>query len=163
MYFSDGAGSQYKNCKNFVKLCLHQEDFGVSAEWHFYATSNGKGACDGLGSTLKRLAARTSLQRPYNDQIMTPRQPYNWAKVSIPNIHFNTPVLKTTKRNQKKLHQRFLSSQTIPGTHKYHSFVKLKCLFTTVLLYQKKRWLYTVAHNRPVTRVNLRFCHMCIR
>ena len=53
MYFSDGAGSQYKNRKNFVNLCSHQEDFGVSAEWHFYVTSHGKGACDGLGGTLK--------------------------------------------------------------------------------------------------------------
>ena len=62
VYFSDGAGSQYKNRKNFVNLYLHQEDFDVSAEWHFSATSHGKGACDGLGGTVKRLAARTSLQ-----------------------------------------------------------------------------------------------------
>ena len=79
IYFSDGAASQYKNRKNFVNLCLHKEDFGISAEWHFSATSHGKGACDGLGGTVKRLAARASLQRPYNDQIMTPRQLFDWA------------------------------------------------------------------------------------
>ena len=55
-YFSDGAASQYKNRKNFVNLCCHKNDFGVSAEWHFSATSHGKGACDGLGGTVKRLA-----------------------------------------------------------------------------------------------------------
>ena len=67
IYFLDGAASQYKNRKNFINLCLHKDDFGISAEWHFYATSHGKGACDGVGGTVKRLAARASLQKPYND------------------------------------------------------------------------------------------------
>ena len=47
--------------------CNHEEDFGISAEWHFAASAHGKGACDGLGGTVKRLAARASLQKPYND------------------------------------------------------------------------------------------------
>ena len=55
MYFSDGAASQYKNRKNFLNLCCHRDDFGISAEWHFSATSHGKGACDGLGGTVKRM------------------------------------------------------------------------------------------------------------
>ena len=61
IYFSDSAASQYKNHKNFLNLCHHQADFGIEAEWHFLATSHGKSACDGLGGTVKRLAARASL------------------------------------------------------------------------------------------------------
>ena len=70
IYFSDGCAAQYKNRKNFVNLCHHEEDFRISAEWHFFATSHGKGACDGVGGTVKRLAARKSLRRPYSDQIL---------------------------------------------------------------------------------------------
>ena len=73
-YFSDGAAAQYKNRKNFINLCHHEVDFGIPAQWHFSATSHGKGACDGLGGTVKRLAARASLQRPTDDLIMTPFQ-----------------------------------------------------------------------------------------
>ena len=51
-YFSDGASSQYKNCKNFLNLCYHEEDFGIKAEWHFFATSHGKSPCDGIGGTV---------------------------------------------------------------------------------------------------------------
>jgi hypothetical protein len=40
----------------------------VPEEWHFFATSHGKSACDGVGGTLKWLVAKASLQRPYNDQ-----------------------------------------------------------------------------------------------
>ena len=71
-YFSDGCAGQYKNCKNFINLCYHLEDFGVPAEWHFFATSHGKGPCDGVGGTVKRQAAKASLQRVYTDQITTP-------------------------------------------------------------------------------------------
>ena len=56
--------------KNLVNLCYHKEDFRVQPEWHFYATSHGKGPCDGIGDTVKRLAARASLQKAYHSQIM---------------------------------------------------------------------------------------------
>ena len=55
-YFSDGCATQYK--KNLI---FHQEDFHVQAEWNFFATSHGKNACDGVGGTIKRLAAHASL------------------------------------------------------------------------------------------------------
>ena len=38
---------------------------------------------------MKRLAARASLQRPYDDQIITPRQLYEWAQHDIPTVTFN--------------------------------------------------------------------------
>lgn len=88
VYFSDGAASQYKNRKNFLNLCLHEADFGVPAEWHFSATSHGKSACDGVGGTVKRLAARASLQKPYDSQIITPLQLFEWAAHNIQGIIF---------------------------------------------------------------------------
>jgi len=42
-----------KTEKNFLNLCHHKDDFEVAAEWHFSATLHGKGACDGLGGTVK--------------------------------------------------------------------------------------------------------------
>ena len=55
-YFIDGCAAQFKNCKNLIKLCYHKEDFGIPAEWHFFATSHGKGPCDGVGGAVKREA-----------------------------------------------------------------------------------------------------------
>ena len=125
IYFSDGAASQYKNRKNFLNLCHHRNDFGIPAEWHFSATSHGKGACDGLGGTVKRLAARASLQRPYNDQIMTPRQLFDWASTNVPAVHFGYCSMEDYEREQHNLEQRFQQSRTIPGTRKLHSFVPI--------------------------------------
>jgi hypothetical protein len=89
LYFSDGSAAQYKKRKNLLYITCHNEDFGVLAEWHFFATSHVKSACDGVVGTLKRLAARASLQQPYNDQIMTPHQLYEWAQSSIHNLNFD--------------------------------------------------------------------------
>ena len=124
-YFSDGAAAQYKNRKNFINLCHHEVDFGIPAQWHFSATSHGKGACDGLGGTVKRLAARASLQRPTDDQIMTPFQLYKWASENIPAVTFN--YCTTTEYDMEKsfLEKRFEKSQTIPGTRSLHSFIPI--------------------------------------
>jgi len=35
IYFSE----DYKNLKTFITLCLHKQDFGTTAEWHFFATT----------------------------------------------------------------------------------------------------------------------------
>ena len=106
-------------------MCHHQDDFGVKAEWHFSATSHGKGACDGLGGTVKRLAARASLQRPYNDQLMTPRQLFDWACNNIPAAYFGYCSNEDYVREQSSLEHRFQLSRTIPGTRKLHSFVPI--------------------------------------
>ena len=53
-YFSDGCAEQYKNRKNFINLCHHQQDFNMDAEWIFFATSHGKSPCDGVAGFVKR-------------------------------------------------------------------------------------------------------------
>lgn len=82
-YFSDGAASQYKNRTNALNLRMHLKDFGVHAEWHFFASCHGKGPCDGLGGTIKREAARESLQKVRKEGILNAQQLYDWARVKF--------------------------------------------------------------------------------
>lgn len=72
-FFSDGAASQYKNRKNFFNICQFKKEFGLDVEWHFFATSHGKGPCDGIGGQFKRQATLASLRRPA-DPIDTSRK-----------------------------------------------------------------------------------------
>ena len=59
---------------------LSQMDFDVECEWHFFATSHGKSPCDGIGGMVKRTTGGTSLQRPYENQILTPQDMYTFCK-----------------------------------------------------------------------------------
>jgi hypothetical protein len=82
-------GIKILNRKNLLNMTVYEEDFGVPAEWHFFAVLNGKSACDVLAGRVNRLAARASLQQPCTDQIMTPRQLFNWAETNIQNVIFS--------------------------------------------------------------------------
>ena len=125
MYFSDGAASQYKNFKNFCNLLHHQQDFNLTAEWHFFATSLGKSPCDGIGGTLKRLAAGASLQAVSTNHILTPQQLYQWAQTNIKGIKFffvpKTDILEATDGQEK----RFSAAKKNAGTRSHHCFVPI--------------------------------------
>jgi hypothetical protein len=45
--------------------------FCLSPKWYLFATSHEKGPADGIGGPMKRLAAKASLQRMYNNKIQT--------------------------------------------------------------------------------------------
>ncbi|XP_015127114.1 uncharacterized protein LOC107048461 [Diachasma alloeum] len=124
-YFSDGAPQQFKNLKNFINLYYHKEDFGIRAEWHFFPTAHGKGPCDGVGGTVKRQAARASLQLPPDKQITKPGELYHWC--SQPNHLPNITVKFSSQNNYDEmkefLNARFTSAQTIPATLKIHCVI----------------------------------------
>lgn len=126
-YFSDGSAAQYKNRKNFLNLCHHKEDFdGLEAEWHFYATSHGKGVCDGVGGTVKRLAAKASLQNPIENQILTPLQLFQWSEKNLPSIKFFYVTNEDFVSEEKVLKSRFEEAVAVSGTQKYHAFIPLE-------------------------------------
>lgn len=122
-YFSDGAPQQYKNCKNFINLLYHKEDFGIDAEWHFFATAHGKGACDGISGTVKRLAGRASLQLPPESQILTPQRLFDWATQNIKGIDFCFSAKSDHDLAVSFLKERYTKAKTVPGTLKFHAAV----------------------------------------
>lgn len=61
-YFADGATAQYKNRNNFKNLSLHEEEFGTQVRWNLFASTRGKGPCDGVGWITKKLATKASLE-----------------------------------------------------------------------------------------------------
>ena len=122
-YFTDGCGGQYKNKYNFMNLCFHKEDFGLYAEWNFFATSHGKSACDGIGWTVKRLVAKESLRRPYNNQILDTSSMLKYCSEEIPGITFLFVDIEEIKQAESQLEERFLQATTIKGTRQFHCFI----------------------------------------
>lgn len=128
-YFSDGCSGQYKNKFNFVNIAHHVEDFGVTCEWHFYATSHGKNACDGVGGTVKRATAMESLRRSSKDQILSTRDMFAFLTQQF---ETKIKVLLVDKRYIRevadKLVPRFKRARRVAGTQKLHRFVPIdKC------------------------------------
>ena len=66
-------------------MCLHAADYEIDGVWHFFGTSHGKSACDGVGGTVKRLIARLSLQ---GQTITTAKEMFDVAKKEISGIRY---------------------------------------------------------------------------
>ena len=80
----------------------------MHAEWHFFATSQGKSAGDGASGTLKRLAIRANLQRIYEDQIFNHSQYHKTYAFWFRNFE------REHEEEAKNM------SRMVPGTHKLH-------------------------------------------
>ena len=122
-YFGDGAGGQYKNCKNFANLCCHYDDFGIRSELNFFATSHGKSPCDGIGGTVKRLVRRASLQAVTTGHILTPQDFYTWASENIKNIHFFFVSSEEVNNHKHTIENRMQEAKTVKGSRSHHKFV----------------------------------------
>lgn len=121
-YFSDGSAAQYKNKKNFINICHHKDDFGLEAEWHFFATSHGKSPCDGAGGTIKRTVRKASLQRTADHHILTPTAMFDFCSTQIPGIKFFFVSISDVDAIENFLSKRFTDVCTIKNTRNYHSF-----------------------------------------
>ena len=123
-YFSDGCAAQYKNRLNFINLCHHKEDFGIEAEWHFFATSHGKNACDGIGGSIKRSLTKASLMRSISNQILNAVDVFNYCLEHLSaNIAFFFVTDDEVKEIEGNLETRFVLANTVAGTRRYHRFV----------------------------------------
>ena len=124
IYFTDGCAAQYKNRFNFANVCHHEEDFGIKCEWNFFATSHGKGACDGIGGTIKRAAYNESLRRPYANQILDVETLFKYLSDSFPSsiemVYVHSSKVADVRQATK---ERFDKTVVIRGTQKYHRFV----------------------------------------
>ena len=104
-------------------MSRHHQDFGLAAEWNFFATSHGKSACDGIGGTVKRLVTKASLQRPYNDQILTSEAIMDFCTEKIPGIKFFNVSPDDVTKTAVELQGRFDTAITVKGTQQFHRFV----------------------------------------
>ena len=129
VYFSDGAASQYKNDKAFINRCFHQQDHNLKAESNFLATNHGKSLCDGVGGTVKRLVANSSLKANHDNCILAPKPLYEWGAKIIKAIFLFYVSSETVRENSLKynLDKHYSLANTVDGTRSHHSFIPTSC------------------------------------
>ena len=158
-YFSDGCAAQYKNRKNFMNLCMHEQDFGVKASWTFFATSHGKQPCDGIGGTVKRLVSKASLQRSLKDQILDPKAMFHFCRKNVNEIIFFFIDKDDLAFTREMLESRFKSTVAVPGTRLFHQYDVLD--ESTVLVKRCSEDLeYSLKHN--LLGIQQKYTSICI-
>jgi len=122
MFFSDGAASQFKQKYLFVNLHLMQVQHKLERfAWHFFATSHGKGAVDGVGGTVKRLVWRRVLAEKVI--VSDAASFFNCAVSANTGICVLFVSANDVELNRAALNERWSCVTGIPGTHSIHSVV----------------------------------------
>ena len=81
--------------------------------------------CDGIGGTVKRLAARASLQRPIDNQILTAIDLFEFCKKEISGITFLFVSKTDVEAERKNQEKRFTEGHTVAGTRANHYFLPI--------------------------------------
>ena len=131
-FFSDGAGSQFKNRFTLSILLrptlLHRNVQEV--DWSFFGTAHGKGPVDGVGGTVKRAVWRRILQGQVT--ISTPHEFAAVAKEACPNVRIlfiDAAQVATTRQELESLWEQN-RPQSIPNTRQAHylaNAIKIMC------------------------------------
>ncbi|XP_013401704.1 uncharacterized protein LOC106167464 [Lingula anatina] len=79
-YWTDSPTSQYRNRYIFDFILRHTERYGMPATWNYFESGHGKGPCDGVGGTVKRLADQAVNAQKAN--IQDAEDFYVWAQNS---------------------------------------------------------------------------------
>ena len=77
------------------------------------------------GGTVKRLVTKASLQRPYDDQIVTLDALMEFCVQNIPGIKLFNVTPEEIANAASQLKDRFERAKTVKGTQQYHRFVPI--------------------------------------
>jgi len=120
-FWTDSPTSQYRNKTIFSFISSHEDEFGVRATWNFFEAGHGKGSCDGVGGTAKRLADQAV--RSSKVQIQSAEQFFKWADKengSSALTYLFVPKSKTAN-TREKVQASQDSLKTVKGTMKLHA------------------------------------------
>ncbi len=117
LYFTDSPTSQYRNATMFRLVANHKALFGCDAEWYHFEAGHGKGPCDGIGGTAKRLADQAV--RSHGTLIHNAETFHAWASSSGQNMKY---VLYSPQEvSDMKASQDADPALPVPGTMTVHA------------------------------------------
>jgi cell division septum initiation protein DivIVA len=115
-YLSDSPTSQYRNKIILNLIAEHQMKFGTAATWIYTEAGHGKGPCDGIGGTVKRMADEAV--RIHKVQIQDADDFYNWGTQSQSTIKYiYVPKSSTVETHEMITSRKF---RAIPGIMNIH-------------------------------------------
>ena len=121
-YWTDSPTSQYRNKVIFDLVSNHTDIYGVRAVWNYFEAGHGKGPCDGLGGTTKRMADESV--RSGKTVIQDARDFFAWSQssfCSMSNVKFVFIPSSDVQETALKLKSKSL--QPVKGTLKIHAVV----------------------------------------
>ena len=119
-FFTDGAASQFKQRYSLCNMTFHIViEKGIQGFWHFFATSHGKGAVDGVGGEVKRHARLAALS---GKRVQSVIDFYNIARDKCKKVNVCVIEESEIEKNKPMLDKRWDGINGIVSIQKMHYF-----------------------------------------
>ena len=116
--WSDGPSSQFKNCFTAASISWLQKRHMLKIYWNYFATSHGKGPVDGIGGTIKRMAAQKVIWREVN---ITTAESFYEAINGESNVKvFSVKAEEIRNAIETHLHAVISTAPVLPGIFSAH-------------------------------------------
>jgi hypothetical protein len=122
-YMTDSPTSQYRNRQIFSIVANHDKIFsGIQAAWLYFEAGHGKGPCDGVGGTAKRLADMAV--RSHKAVIQNAEDFFKWGK-GQENSNLKYIFVDKSECDEAKLEISDMTVKPLKGTLQIHAVVPL--------------------------------------
>ena len=96
--------------------------FAAPQLWNLYHQQRKGNSFLLVGGTVKELVKLESLRKPFENQILTPLDMYQWADENIENIKFFCVSTEDTASHASVIQNRLTVAEATDGTRSYHCF-----------------------------------------
>lgn len=139
-YWTDSPSSQYRNRYIFYTIANHQNIYQIRGRWNYFEAGHGKGPCDGLGGTVKRMADEAINQG--HTTIQDAADFYKWGSTStMTGVRFLYVPKSETQQKHEEMNN--IVTKPLKGTMKLHAI--------------------GVEESHLMTRETSCYCNICIK
>ena len=121
-YYTDSPTSQYRNQIIFHAVANHKEIYECGATWNYFEAGHGKGPCDGLGGTVKRMADEAVMSGKAT--IQDAEDFLKWTQTencSMKTMHFM--FVQSSISQQKSAPLSMYEMKPVKGTMQLHAVI----------------------------------------
>ena len=122
-YWTDSPTSKSRNKTIFAVTANHKSEFGFLAVWNYFEAGHGKGPCDGVGGTAKRMADEAV--KTGKVKIQDANDFFEWASTSqtSSSVAYRFYSKEEYGKAVAYLERKYKEVQGVPNTMKLHSVV----------------------------------------
>ena len=117
-YITDSPFSQYHNRLMSDAVANHKYFFGIEARWKYFESGHGKGPCDGIGGSVKRMAEQAG---KHGTPMADADDFFKWASETGGAVNYTWIGQEEYDLSQKEVNMLQAQIAAVKGTGKLHA------------------------------------------
>ena len=117
-YITDSPFSQYHNRLMSDAVANHKDFFGIEVRWKYFESGHGKGPCDGIGGSVKRMAEQAG---KHGTPMADADDFFKWASETGGAVNYTWIGQEEYDLSQKEVNMLQAQIAAVKGTGELHA------------------------------------------